>query len=55
MVKISKEKRGSSDVVTDVSSNINAVRLKDIQVVRFRSLLVNNQFSRPSVIVIVEN
>ena len=29
MVKMSSEKRGSSDVVTDVSSNITAVHWKD--------------------------
>ena len=33
MVKTNKEKRGSSDVVTDVSSNIAAVRWKDNKVV----------------------
>ena len=33
MVKMNKEKRGSSDVVTDVSSNITAIRWKDDKVV----------------------
>ena len=33
MVKMKKEKRGSSDVVTDVSSNITAVRSKENNVV----------------------
>ena len=33
MIKMNKEKRGSSDVVTDVSLNINAVRWRDNKVV----------------------
>ena len=33
MVKMNKEKRGSSDVVTDVSSNITAIHWKDDKVV----------------------
>ena len=33
MVKMNKEKQGSSDVVTDVSSNITAVRWKNNKVV----------------------
>ena len=33
MLKMNKEKRGSSDVITDVSSNITAVRWKDNEVV----------------------
>ena len=33
MLKMNNENRGSSDVVTDVSSNITAVRWKDNEVV----------------------
>ena len=33
MVKINKEKHGSSDVVTDVFSNMTAVRGKDNKVI----------------------
>ena len=33
MAKMNKQKRGSSDVVTDVSLNITAVRWKDNKVV----------------------
>ena len=33
MLKMNKENRGSSDVVTDVSSNITPVRWKDNEVV----------------------
>ena len=33
MVKLNKENRGSSDVVTNVSSNITALRWKDNKVV----------------------
>ena len=36
MVKTKKEKRESSDVVTDVSSNITAVRWKDNKVIDFQ-------------------
>ena len=56
MVKINKGKCGSSDVVTDVYSNITAVVGKIIKSwMRSRPLLVNNQFNRSNVIVIVKN
>ena len=42
-VKINKEKRGSSDVVTDVSSNITAVRWKDNKVVNAISTFAAKQ------------
>ena len=43
MVKMNKEKRGSSDVVTDVSSNITAVRWKDNKVVNAISIFTGKQ------------
>ena len=43
MVKMNKEKRGSSDVVTDVSSNITAVRWKDNSVVNVISTFPGKQ------------
>ena len=43
MVKMKKEKRGSSDVVTDVSLNIVAVRWKDNKVVNAISTLTDKQ------------
>ena len=43
MVKMNKEKRGSSDVVTDVSSNITAVRWKDKKVVNAISTFTGKQ------------
>ena len=43
MVKMKKEKRGSSDVVTDVSSNITAVRWKDNNVVNVISTFPSKQ------------
>ena len=43
MVKMKKEKRGSSDVVTDVSSNITAVRWKDNSVVNVISTFPGKQ------------
>ena len=36
MIKMKKEKRESSDAVTDVSSNITAVRWKDNKVMDFQ-------------------
>ena len=43
MLKMNKEKRGSSDVVTDVSSNITAVRWKDNKVVNAISTFTGRQ------------
>ena len=43
IVKMSKEKRGSSDVVTDFPSNITAVRWKDNKVVNAVSTLTGKQ------------
>ena len=43
MVKMNKEKRGSSDVVTDVSSNITAVLWKDNKVVNTISFFTAKQ------------
>ena len=43
IVKMNKEKRGSSDVVTDVSSNITAVRWKDNKVVNAISTFTGKQ------------
>ena len=43
MVKMNKEKHGSSDVVTDVSSNIIAVRWKDNKVVNAISTFTGKQ------------
>ena len=43
MVKMSKEKRGSLDVVTDVSSNITAVLWKDNKVVNTISVFTGKQ------------
>ena len=48
MVKMNKEKCGSSDVVTDVSSHITGVP-------SFPPLPVNMQFNRPNFGVIVKN
>ena len=43
MVNMKKEKRGTSDVVTDVSSNINVVRWKDNKVVKAISTFTAKQ------------
>ena len=43
MVKMNQEKRGSSDVVTDVSLNITAVRCKDNKVVNAISTFTGKQ------------
>ena len=43
IVKMNKEKRGSSDVVTDVSSNITAVRWKDNKFVNAISAFTGKQ------------
>ena len=43
MVNMKKEKRGSSDVVTDVFSNINVVRWKDNKVVKAISTFTAKQ------------
>ena len=43
MVKMNKEKYGSSDVITDVFSNITAVRWKDNKVVNTISTFTGNQ------------
>ena len=43
MAKMNKEKRASSDVVTYVSSNITAVRWKDIKVVNTVSTFTGKQ------------
>ena len=43
MVKMDKGKHGSSDVVTDVSSNITAVRWKDNKVVNAISTFIGKQ------------
>ena len=48
MVKMNKEKCGSSDVVTDVSSHITGVP-------SFPPVPVNMQFNRPNFGVIVKN
>ena len=56
MVKMNKEKRGSSDAVTDVSSNITAVYWKDNKVVSVISTFTGtDQFNRTNVIVIVKS
>ena len=43
VLEMNKEKRGSSDVVIDVSSNINAVRWKDNKVVDLISIFTGKQ------------
>ena len=43
MVKMNKEKGGSSNVVTDVSSSITAVRWKDNKVVNVISTFIGKQ------------
>ena len=43
MVKMNKEKYGSSDVITDVFSNITAVRWKDNKVVNTISTVTGKQ------------
>ena len=43
MVKMNKEKHGSPDMVTDVSSNITAVRWKDNKVVNAISTFTDKQ------------
>ena len=43
MVKMNKEKHGSSDMVTDVSSNITAARWKDNKVVNPISTFTDKQ------------
>ena len=43
MIKMNKEKRGSSDVVTDVSSNITILRWKDNRVVNAISTVTGKQ------------
>ena len=56
MVKMSKEKRGSSDVVINVFSNITAVRWIDNEVVNAISTFTGKQpIQQPNVIVIVKN
>ena len=56
ILKMNKEKRGSSDVVTDMSSNITAVHWEDNKVVNAISTFAGeNQFNRPNFIVIVKN
>ena len=56
MVKMNKKKRGSSNVVTYLSSNMTAVRWKDNKVVNaICTFTHNNQFNRPNIIVIVKN
>ena len=56
MVKMNKEKRPSSDVVLmcpRTSQKYNGRIIKSVM--RFLLLLVNNQFNRSNVIVIVKN